>query len=155
MKWKIMEQEEKLPFGKGAILVRCKRLRYYPQENGGETTFGKIRFPLFQVVIQDETGKQLRLKCNCHGGLNAPKFVIKHPGSVDYPKIVVGEGRKRREIPDVLSPKVKVPGREEVYNTPSAFEDRLTKFAGALVTDEVMNLFANKIGAVAAVRAAA
>ncbi len=144
--YQIIMQEES--YGKNKIPVQCKRLRFFPIEGkGGETYFGKLGFVLLQVIVSD--GKTtLRLKLNASEGLAYPKFQVQHADTMDYPTLVVGEGKRRREIKDTLSPMVRVPGVKETYNA-SEFEKRVKGIAGAELANTVMTLFANRFAKIA------
>jgi hypothetical protein len=149
--WQIIEQEEKR--GKVSFPVACKRLRYFPQEHNGETLFGKIRFPLFQIIVANGKGATLKLKMNLNGGVAFPKFVIQHPDTYEHPTMIVGEGKNKKELLDTLSPKERVPGIKEEHNL-ATFEPRIAKILGATLADEVMTLFAKRLGGMASEKAA-
>lgn len=142
MPWEIIEQEEKR--GKNSYLVRCKKLRFYPIERPTGTEFGRLNFLLFQVIVQNAQGYRLRLKLNASQGLTHPKWVIQHPDKEDYQMKTVGQGRNKRIIPDLLSPKIKYQGEKETF-TLQEFEARTTKMLGGTMAQEVITLLASRL----------
>jgi len=142
MAWHIIEQEEKR--GKNTFKVRCKRLKYFPIEKPTGTEFGRLGFLLFQVVVERDGGYRLRLKLNASQGLINPKWVIQHPDREDYQTVTIGEHKRRRDVPDVLSPKVKIPGEKEVL-TLDEFETRTKKMLGETLAQEVITLLISRL----------
>jgi hypothetical protein len=153
MGWKIIDQEESQ--GRYKVTVRCKRIRFFPIEGkGGETHFKPLAFPLLQVILKDEkSGVEIKVKCNATD-LNHPTFIIHHPDKLERPTMIVGEGKRRREVPDMLAPLERVPGEKERH-TLKTIEERLSQFAGVLVATEVMDLFAIKLALIEEKRLAA
>lgn len=148
MKYEVVMQEE--VYGKTRIPTQCKRLRSFPIEGKKKqgTSWCGIKFPLLQVIVQDEKGSRLRFKLNLSDGIEFPKFVVQHPNRMQHPTIIVGEGKRKKEIPDLLSPMVEVQGVKENYDA-TDFEKRITQVCGAAVATEVLNLFAQKTATLA------
>lgn len=146
MGWNIQTQEEKT--GKSVRDVKVKRVKFFPVEGkGGETTFKALGFVLLQVIVEDEkSGTVLKLKLNASKGIESPTFSIQHADTMERPTMIVGEGKRRREVPDMLRPLERVKGEVERYNTFKEFEARINKFLGVLVSAEVLALFAVRLG---------
>jgi hypothetical protein len=146
MGWIINTQEETR--GKNKFDVKCKRIKFFPVEGkGGETHFKALGFVLLQIIVEDEkSGTLLKLKLNASKGVESPTFAIQHADKLERPTFIVGEGKKRREVPDMLRPLEKVKGEVERYNTLKEFEERISKFLGVLVAGEVLDLFAVRLG---------
>lgn len=144
MTWTIIMQEESV--GKLKLPVRCKALRFFPMETGGgETIFKALAFPILQVIVRDGKGNTLKLKCNAGRGINNPEFTVQHPDTEEHPTMIVGEGKRRREVPDMLAAKVKKAGEKERYSTLAAFKSRVSPFLGAELTEEIISLFAARL----------
>jgi hypothetical protein len=145
MNWIIVEQVE--VYGRNRIPVKCKWLRYFPIEGKhGEVSFGKLKMPLFQVLVRNGSGMELKVKLNAAEPM-FPEWTIQHPDRLDYRTITVGEGRRKKTIPDMLSPKATVKGEREKHNH-QTIEPRLTRLFGAVLATEIIDLFARKLGRV-------
>jgi hypothetical protein len=145
MNWRIVEQVE--VYGRNRIPVKCKWLRCFPIEGKhGEVSFGKLKMPLFQVLMRNDYGMELKVKLNA-AEPRFPGWTIQHPDRLDYPTITVGEGRRKKTIPDTLSPKATVKGERERHNH-QTIEPRLTRLFGAALATEISDLFARKLGRV-------
>ncbi len=78
-----------------------------------------------------------------------PQFTITHPDKIEYPKIWVGEGKRRRQVIDDLSKKITVPGEKEKYPYRIDFEERCKSVFGNDLKEEIMNLFTRKFASLA------
>lgn len=66
-KWRLIEQTEKNK--KEEISVKCKHLRFFPIQNGGETAFGRFKFMMLRVIVRHEDeGKDHVITYNDRGG---------------------------------------------------------------------------------------
>lgn len=149
MKYKIVWQEEKM--GRESVPVQCKNVKMFPKHGaGGEVVgFGRLGFLLLQVIIEDEKGEQLRLKLSTSGGINYPKFIVQWPDTMEYPTYYVGQGKRRRgPFADTLAPKERKPGVKEEYDL-QGFTERLTRFVGADMASEILQLFAERFAKLA------
>lgn len=145
--YKIVPQEEKIR--KETRLVDCKNIRFLPLEKNGSVSFIPLKHLLLQVIIEDDNKEQLKLKLSTSGGINNPKFFVEHPSMMVHPTITVGQGKNKRKIADVLSPKVKKLGLKEEYDL-SGFEERLRSLAGTSLTATILQLFATSFAALSA-----
>jgi hypothetical protein len=141
--WQIVEQEETV--GKNVFFTNCKLLKAFPIKKNEEIYFGKLKFPLFQVVINNEKGVSLRIRLNAYHGLHKPKFTIMHPDRVDYKEIFVGEGKKRRRIPDLLSPKVRIAGEKEHFDSVEQLSERLRQLTTEKIVQDILSAFAERV----------
>lgn len=147
MGWKIVPQEETI--GREKREVVCKHVKCFPIEGkGGDMSFGRLKFLLLQVLVEDEQGYRLALKFNASQGVQHATFVVQHPKRLEYPMMVVGEGKRRRKIVDTLSPKVEVPGEKEQY-TQEAFVRRIERMFGAELANVIITAFVKRLGEVA------
>ena len=120
MAWHVQEQEEKI--GKSCNIVKCKRVRFFPIDNGGDIGFGKLGFLCLKIIIRSDKGYELTLNLSTARGINYPTFKIKHP----WNKI---ENKN---------------GEVEAYDTQREFERRIKAFGGDSLVNEIMGLFASR-----------
>ena len=70
--WKIVTQTEKV--GRSTRYVLCKNVRFRPEKSDTGINFISIGYPLFQVIVRNEVGTELKIKWQKHRALS--KFVI-------------------------------------------------------------------------------
>ncbi len=143
MPWKIIMQEETM--GREKVPVECKNVKMFPIEKGGIVQgFGKLKFVLLQVIVENSFGEQYKLKLSTSGGVMFPKFILQHPDTMAHPLIEVGQGKFRRKVPDVLEPKERKAGERESYDTAESFLARLS-FLGPILPNTVLDLFVGRL----------
>jgi hypothetical protein len=101
------------------------------------------------VLIQDGHGIQHRITWSNRAktpltDANPGKFVYRWPDKLEYPTITVGRGSTKRTFPDTLSPKRRVPGEKQEWESHSQFWEWLEKRVGPLA-EEIRNAFAGRI----------
>ena len=148
MGWQIKTQEEKV--GREVVQVKCKNVRMFPIEQGGQVVgFGKLGFLLLQVIVVDEKGDERKLKLSTYRGIHDPKFTVQYPDKLVYKTYFTGQGKTRKEWADTLSQKVVKKGEKEEYDLPD-FEKRLKGMVGAGLAEEIMQEFLARFGKLAA-----
>lgn len=147
MAWQIVPQVEKL--GKLEMVVDVKHVRMFPQKDGRGNVegFGRLGFLCLRVIIRnDKSGRELKLLLHtASGDVNNPGFTITHPDTIGKPQIVVGQGRNRRKIPDMLAADIVIPGEKEKFPYREDFEKRLKFIVGDALADEIMGKFAARL----------
>lgn len=137
--WKIVGQYDKK--AKDETLIR--EIRLYPMgidEETGNKKFGRLKFRLYQIVVADERDYFV-LKMSTYHSEKDPEFILEHPDKLEHPMLVVGTGKNKRAIRDVLSPRISVKGMKEKYSL-SEFAERIRGFMGDAHKD-VLRLFAS------------
>ena len=138
MPWSITPQETR----NGAVLCKCIKCYQQKNEETGEITFGRLRSPIYQIVLVSTKGATLVLKACYRDGINRPTFKIQYPGKRGRPTFWIGKGKSRRQITDVLAQPVNLPGEEESFPGISYFEPELQQRFGEDVAAQIMRLFA-------------
>jgi hypothetical protein len=153
MPWKIIEQTEK--HGKEEIPVKCKHVKFFPKTdgNGNVEGFGKLKNIVLSVIVENHKGYRLRLTAS--GDMMDPRFTITHPEKQEYPKIWIGEKKKRRQIYDYLSKMVTIKGEQEKYPYLLDFQLRIDAVLGKELAKEVMDAFVQRFASLAGAKLAA
>ncbi len=134
-RWQWEYQEESAgPFSSEKVLVLVKHLKGYMQEDPetGELRFRRLKYVLLQAILKHQDGTLLKLKLNC----TKLEFTLQWPDTQEYPRIKVGSGKRKRTTPDVLAPKVTIPGRKEKMDG----EDFLKRMTSMVGTDMAQRL---------------
>lgn len=144
MAWKIIEQTmrvrgEEFP-------VKCKQISCIPDDRSAELSFMRLGYVLLQIIVENERGERRRVKWHNKSGMPG-RFIVQLEDTTGQPTIWVGEGKRRRQIPDMLAKPVTIPGKKYTYDYVEDFI-KDNKYFGESLTNEMLTLFANKIGEV-------
>jgi hypothetical protein len=142
--WKIVKQTEKV--GREERQVDVKHVRYFPLESGGVVEgFGKLGFVCLRVIVRNDKGDELKLTLHTAGGNHQfPGFTITHQDTIGKPMIWIGEGKRRRQIPDALAKDVVIKGPKEKFRETDDFIKRIAITVGVELTETIMQKFAER-----------
>lgn len=129
MVWSIVPQKVK----KSLALVKKVEFALSENKKTGASRFIRLKQGIFQVLAKNDSGSIFRIKKILNNG--SVKYVVQQPNYEDYPMIKIGEGKKSRIIPDVLSPKKTYMGQKNEYENETEFKNELTRFMGEVGND--------------------
>lgn len=133
--WTIVKQEVK------DSMVDCKVLNFCPvKDKVTKELKGFMRIPPVVQVIIGLNGTETKLKWSPRGGVNG-KWTMQMPDRMIHPTVRIGG----RNVPDLLSEKVVVPGEKRSYASKSLFFSKLADKVGSELANQIQNEFEEKI----------
>lgn len=146
--YRIVPQIEKQ--GQEEEEVLCKHVRFYPIKNkkGAATgNFGRFGFPIFKVLLEcvESASEHYITWSNFSGAVNGGKYIYHMPNKTEHPKMWVGEGKRRKQIVDTLSPMIEVPGDTHEFTSADALVAFLVPRLGEELTIDVLDAFEQRM----------
>jgi hypothetical protein len=119
-----------------------KVVRMYPKgtKPDGEIIWGFLKRPSYSLKIRNQF-TELTLKFS----LRSENWTVQHPPRMKHPVLLVGKGKNRKEVPDVLAAKVLKPGIKETYKFTVDFARRLEQMCGKVYAAVILKKFLDAI----------